>query len=88
MSAMSCGLKGVTLMHKGQPVAMTGAHYRGSSEYLGHEAAKLASFNPATAGQPKSFSSQVSPSDLAQAKQRMQNVGGRKLDLAAVVYSN
>ena len=88
MSAMSCGLKGVTLLHKGQPIGLTGVQFRSSSEYPGHEAAKLASFNPATAGQPKAFSSQVSPGDLAVAKQRIQAVGGRKLDLAVVVYSN
>ena len=75
-------------MHKGQPIALTGTQFQASSEYSGHEAGKLASFNPATAGQPKAFSSQVSPSDLAQAKRRMQDVGGRKLDLAVVVYSN
>ena len=88
MSAMSCGLKGVTLMHKVQPIALTGTQFQASSEYPGHEAGKLESFNPAKAGQPKAFSSQVSPLDLAEAKRRMQNVGGRKLDLAVVVYSN
>ncbi len=88
MSARSCGLKGVTLMHKGQPIALTGAQFQASSEYPGHEAGRLASFNPATAGQAKVFSSQVSPHDLAEAKRRMQDVGGRKLDLAVVVYSN
>lgn len=67
-------------------LALAGALFRASSEYSGHEAGKLASFNPATAGQPKVFSSQVSPHDLAEAKRRMQDEGGRKLDLAVVVY--
>lgn len=85
--AMSCGLKELALFLKDQPVALTDADIRASSEYPGHEAVKL--FAPkAVEGAPaRMFTSQVSPSDLVEAKRRMQAIGGRKLDLAVVVYS-
>ncbi len=86
--AMSCGLQEIALFSKGQPIPLAGAQIRASSEYPGHEAVRLL-VPKVTAGVPaKLFASQVSPQDLAVAKQRLQALGGRRLDLAVVVYSH
>lgn len=85
--AMSCGLKALALFRKDQPVSLAGTQFRASSEYPGHEAVRLLLPRVAADGGPKVFTSQVGPQDLAAAKRRMQAIGGRKLDLAVVVYS-
>ena len=58
-----------------------------SSEFPGHEASNLLIPKIVEGPNWKTFNSQVSPQDLAVAKRRMQAIGGRKLDLAVVVYS-
>ena len=85
--AMSCGLKAVALFRQEQPVSLAGTQFRASSEYPGHEAMKLLLPRVAVGG-AKIFTSQVSARDLAVAKHRIQAIGGRKLDLAVVVYSH
>ena len=85
--AMSCGLKALALFRKDQPIPLAGTQFRASSEYPGHEAVRLLLPGVAADGGPKVFTSQVGPQDLAVAKRRMQAIGGRKLDLAVVVYS-
>ena len=86
--AMSCGLKEIALFSQGQPIPLAGAQIRASSEYPGHEAVRLLVPKAAAGAPAKLFSSQVSPRDLAVARQRLQALGGRKLDLAVVVYSH
>lgn len=86
--AMSCGLKGLDLFLKDQPVTLTDADVYASSEYPGHEAVKLIAPKAVEGAPARMFTSQVSPSDLAEAKRHMQSIGGRKLDLAVVVYSS
>lgn len=85
---LGCGLKSLALFHQDQPHALADVKFVTNSEYLGHDAAKLI-HSKFTKKQPaKQFQSQVSPSNLATAKQRMQRIDGRKLDLAVVVYTN
>lgn len=84
--AMSCGLRSLRLLLGRRVVPIANATARADSEYPGHEAARLLS-QPAPLSRPR-FSSQVSPRDLAVAKGRMQSLGGRRLDLAVVVYSH
>ena len=86
--AMSCGLKALAVFRQDQPVSLTGTQFRASSEYPGHEAMKLLLPRIAAGGGAKIFTSQVSTRDLAVAKRRIQAIGGRKLDLAVVVYSH
>ena len=85
--AMSVGLKDITLFHKGQPVALEGFTVVATSEYPGHEAGRLVTPRPTEDAAQPNFNAQVTPEDLAKAKARMQSIGGRKLDLAVVVYS-
>jgi len=86
--AMSCGLKALALFRQDQTVSLTGTQFRASSEYPGHEAMKLLLPRITAGGGAKIFTSQVSTRDLAVAKRRIQAIGGRKLDLAVVVYSH
>jgi len=85
---LSCGLKGLLLFNKSQPISLGGTQFTATSEFRGHEAARLTTFKAGEAGRAKVFTSQVSPRALAKEKQRMQAINGRKLDLAAVVYSH
>ena len=94
--AMSCGLKALTLFHKDRPVSLAGTHARASSQFPNHEPFRLIVLpnRPVGRGNPShpdlstGFSCQLSASDLASAKARMTNIGGRKLDLAVVVYNH
>lgn len=85
--AMSAGLRELRLFHEGRPVSLAGSAITASSEYPGHEAVKLLAARTTEAAPAKRYSAQVTPEDLAKAKERMQSIGGRKLDLSAVVYS-
>lgn len=85
--AMSAGLRELTLFLKEQPVSLTGSTVTSDSEYPGHEAAKLLLERPTGPDAELIYNAQITPEDLANAKARMQSIGGRKLDLAAVVYS-
>ena len=87
-SPFGCGLKALVVRHKGESLSLAEAKIVTSSEYSGHEASKLLRSKFVKDRPAKVFESQVSPRDLAKAKTRMQAVGGRKLDLAVVVYTN
>ena len=64
--AMSCGLKELALFLKDQPVVLTGADIRASSEYPGHEAVRLLAPRAVVGAPVRTFTSQVSPRDLAE----------------------
>ncbi len=87
-SPHGCGLHAVNLLRQDEPCSMEMATITTDSEYPGHEASRLSRSKVVQPLAPKRFDSQVSPADLAQAKQRIQEIGGRKLDLAVVVYTN
>jgi hypothetical protein len=85
--AMSCGLKNLRLLSGNKNVALAGTRIFANSQFPGHEAQHLLAADP-QACKEAHYTTQVNLEDLRDARRRMDDLGHRRLDLAAVVYAH